>query len=55
MFEDFISFQELIPQHVEKSSGLTRSGFCAVAGLSYGGGGLFMYALRHPEMCRFVR
>jgi len=48
-YEDFF-FNELVP-HVEKKyriKGTKR--FRAVAGLSMGGGGSFMYALRHPEM-----
>jgi len=48
-YEDFF-FNELIP-HVEQKyriKGTKR--FRAVAGLSMGGGGSFMYALRHPDM-----
>ena len=48
-YEDFF-FQELIP-FIEKKyrvKGIKRSR--AVAGLSMGGGGTFMYALHHPEM-----
>jgi enterochelin esterase-like enzyme len=48
-YEDFM-FQELIP-HVEKKFRIkSQKRFRAVAGLSMGGGGSFMYALRHPEM-----
>jgi len=48
-YEDFF-FEELIP-HVEKTY-RTRNNkrYRAVAGLSMGGGGTFMYALHHPEM-----
>ncbi|UZR97849.1 alpha/beta hydrolase [Chondrinema litorale] len=48
-YEDFF-FEELVP-YVEKTyriKGTKR--FRAVAGLSMGGGGTFMYALHHPEM-----
>ena len=48
-YEDFF-FEELMP-HVEKTfriKGTKR--FRAVAGLSMGGGGSFVYALRHPEL-----
>jgi S-formylglutathione hydrolase FrmB len=48
-YEDFF-FEELIPL-VEKTyriKGTKR--YRAVAGLSMGGGGSFMYALHHPEM-----
>ncbi len=48
-YEDFF-FNEFIP-HVEQNyriKGTKR--FRAVAGLSMGGGGSFMYALRHPDM-----
>ncbi|MFT6880300.1 MAG: enterochelin esterase-like enzyme [Arcticibacterium sp.] len=48
-YEDFF-FTELIP-HVEKEYRIKATKrFRAVAGLSMGGGGSFMYALRHPEM-----
>ncbi len=48
-YEDFF-FEELIP-HIEKTY-RTRNDkrYRAVAGLSMGGGGTFMYALHHPEM-----
>ncbi len=49
LYEDFF-FNELIP-FIEKNyrvKATKRSR--AVAGLSMGGGGAFMYALRHPEM-----
>lgn len=48
-YEDFF-FQELIP-FVEKQYRIrTEKQYRAVAGLSMGGGGSFMYALHHPEM-----
>lgn len=48
-YEDFI-FEELIP-HVEKKYRIkSEKRYRAVAGLSMGGGGSFMYALHHPEM-----
>jgi len=48
-YEDFF-FKELIP-HVEKTFRIkSEKRFRAVAGLSMGGGGSFMYALHHPEM-----
>ena len=48
-YEDFF-FKELIP-HVEKTYRIkSEKRFRAVAGLSMGGGGSFMYALHHPEM-----
>jgi enterochelin esterase-like enzyme len=48
-YEDFV-FQELIP-HVEKTYRVrSHKRFRAVAGLSMGGGGSFMYAMRHPDM-----
>jgi len=48
-YEDFF-FEELIP-YIEKTY-RTRNDrrYRAVAGLSMGGGGTFMYALHHPEM-----
>lgn len=48
-YEDFF-FEEFIP-YVEKTyriKGTKR--YRAVAGLSMGGGGTFMYAMRHPEL-----
>lgn len=48
-YEDFF-FEELIP-HIEKTYRVkSEKRFRAVAGLSMGGGGSFMYALHHPEM-----
>ncbi|MCF0062350.1 alpha/beta hydrolase-fold protein [Dyadobacter chenwenxiniae] len=48
-YEDFF-FQELMP-HVEKKFRIkANKRFRAVAGLSMGGGGTFMYALHHPEL-----
>jgi S-formylglutathione hydrolase FrmB len=48
-YEDFF-FNELIP-HVEKVYRIKgEKRFRAIAGLSMGGGGSFMYALHHPEM-----
>lgn len=48
-YEDFF-FKELIP-HVEKAYRIkAEKKYRAIAGLSMGGGGAFMYALRHPEM-----
>ena len=48
-YEDFF-FEELMP-HVEKTYRIKgEKRFRAVAGLSMGGGGSFMYALHHPEL-----
>jgi enterochelin esterase-like enzyme len=48
-YEDFI-FEELIP-YVESTYRIKgEKRYRAVAGLSMGGGGSFMYALHHPEM-----
>jgi len=48
-YEDFI-FEELIP-HVEKKYRIKgEKRYRAVAGLSMGGGGSFMYALHHPDL-----
>jgi len=48
-YEDFF-FQEFIP-FIEKQYRIkTDKQYRAVAGLSMGGGGSFMYALHHPEM-----
>ena len=48
-YEDFF-FEELIP-YVEKTYRIkSEKHYRAVAGLSMGGGGSFMYALHHPEM-----
>lgn len=48
-YEDFF-FQELMP-HVEKNYRIKgEKRYRAVAGLSMGGGGSFMYALHHPEL-----
>ncbi len=48
-YEDFF-FEELMP-HVESSYRIRgEKRYRAVAGLSMGGGGTFMYALHHPEL-----
>ncbi len=48
-YEDFF-FQELMP-YVEKNYRIKgEKRYRAVAGLSMGGGGSFMYALHHPEL-----
>lgn len=48
-YEDFF-FEELMP-HVEKKYRIKgEKRYRAIAGLSMGGGGSFMYALRHPEL-----
>ena len=48
-YEDFF-FKEFIP-HVEKKYRIkSEKRYRAIAGLSMGGGGSFMYALHHPEM-----
>ncbi|MCA9195273.1 MAG: esterase family protein, partial [Planctomycetales bacterium] len=48
-YEDFF-FQELMP-HVEAEYRIkSEKRYRAVAGLSMGGGGSFMYALHHPEL-----
>lgn len=48
-YEDFF-FQELMP-FVEKEYRIRKDKrYRAVAGLSMGGGGAFVYALRHPEL-----
>ena len=48
-YEDFF-FKEFIP-HVEKKYRIkSEKRYRAIAGLSMGGGGSFMYALRHPEL-----
>lgn len=48
-YEDFF-FEELMP-HVEKTYRIkSEKRFRAIAGLSMGGGGSFMYALHHPEL-----
>ena len=48
-YEDFF-FQEFIPE-IEKSYRIrAEKRYRAVAGLSMGGGGSFMYALHHPEL-----
>ena len=48
-YEDFF-FEELMP-HVEKKYRIKKEKrYRAVAGLSMGGGGTFMYALHHPEL-----
>ena len=48
-YEDFF-FKELMP-HVEKTYRIKgEKRFRAIAGLSMGGGGSFMYAMHHPEL-----
>lgn len=48
-YEDFF-FEELMP-HVEKKYRIkSDKRYRAIAGLSMGGGGSFMYALHHPEL-----
>lgn len=48
-YEDFF-FQEFVP-YIEKTYRIkSEKRYRAVAGLSMGGGGSFMYALHHPEM-----
>ena len=48
-YEDFF-FEEFMP-HVEKKFRIkSEKRFRAISGLSMGGGGTFMYALRHPEL-----
>jgi enterochelin esterase-like enzyme len=48
-YEDFF-FEELLP-HVEREYRIKgEKRYRAVAGLSMGGGGSFMYALHHPEL-----
>ncbi len=48
-YEDFF-FQEFIPT-IEKTYRVrTEKRYRAIAGLSMGGGGTFMYALHHPEL-----
>ena len=48
-YEDFF-FEELLP-HVEKKYRIkSEKHYRAIAGLSMGGGGSFMYALHHPEL-----
>ncbi|MDB5114580.1 MAG: 1,4--xylanase [Mucilaginibacter sp.] len=48
-YEDFF-FKELIPFIEKKYRAKTEKRSRAVAGLSMGGGGTFMYALHHPEL-----
>jgi len=48
-YEDFF-FTELIPFIEKKYRAKTDKRSRAIAGLSMGGGGTFMYALHHPEM-----
>ena len=49
LYEDFF-FQELLP-YVEKQYRIkSEKRYRAIAGLSMGGGGSFVYALRHPEL-----
>lgn len=48
-YEDFF-FEELMPQVEKKYRIKGEKRYRAVAGLSMGGGGSFMYALRHPDL-----
>ncbi len=48
-YEDFF-FEEFMPQIEKKYRIKGEKRFRAVAGLSMGGGGSFMYALHHPEL-----
>lgn len=48
-YEDYF-FDELIPYVEDKYRIRSAKRFRAIAGLSMGGGGTFMYALRRPEM-----
>lgn len=48
-YEDFF-FEELMPYVEEKYRIKKEKRYRAVAGLSMGGGGTFMYALHHPEL-----
>ncbi|PHN01051.1 1,4-beta-xylanase [Flavilitoribacter nigricans DSM 23189 = NBRC 102662] len=48
-YEDFF-FEELMPYVEQKYRIKGQKRFRAVAGLSMGGGGSFMYALHHPEL-----
>lgn len=48
-YEDFF-FQELMPTIEKNYRTRTDKRYRAVAGLSMGGGGTFMYALHHPEL-----
>ena len=48
-YEDFF-FQELIPYVEKKYRIKSEKRYRAIAGLSMGGGGSFVYALRHPEL-----
>lgn len=48
-YEDFF-FQEFIPFVEKKFRIKAEKRFRAIAGLSMGGGGSFVYALRHPEL-----
>src|ERR1700761_9479621 len=48
-YEDFF-FKELMPYVEKKFRIKSEKRYRAIAGLSMGGGGSFMYALHHPEM-----
>jgi len=48
-YEDFF-FQEFIPYIEQKYHIKNEKRYRAIAGLSMGGGGTFMYALHHPEL-----
>ena len=54
-YMDFF-FQEFIPHIDKKFNTIASKEGRAIAGLSMGGGGSFVYAQRHPEMfCAFDR
>lgn len=48
-YEDFF-FKELMPYAEKKFRIKSEKRYRAIAGLSMGGGGTFMYALHHPEL-----
>ena len=48
-YEDFF-FEELMPQVEERFRIKKNKGFRAIAGLSMGGGGTFLYALHRPDL-----
>jgi enterochelin esterase-like enzyme len=48
-YEDFF-FQELLPYVEKKYRIKSEKRYRAIAGLSMGGGGSFMYAMHHPEL-----
>jgi enterochelin esterase-like enzyme len=49
-YEDFF-FTELVPFVEKKYRVKSDKRYRAIAGLSMGGGGSFVYALHHPELC----